>query len=1348
MYSLGIDVGYSSIKFVIVDEQLNIAESIYILHKGRVKEELKKHIDIFKHKYKEGLRLGSATGQGSKFIAENNSVIWINEVTALVEGGIAYSDEIDSIIEIGGQSSKYITNISKEDNSKIKIAMNSNCSAGTGSFLEEQVSRLGIKLEDYSKLAEQATAVPRIAGRCSVFAKTDIIHHQQEGVDAKNILMGLSYALVKNYKSNVIKKNTIGSKVLLAGGVGYNTSIVKAVSEVLGLNDSSLIVPEACSNIGALGAAVIGLKERYSLEFSKIDQLLKIHKPILEIDKTSVILDALEGYGEDDSKDKHKCIDLSAYDVVNGYLGVDVGSTSTNAVLMSEDNKVIAFRYLRTKGDPILAVRTALSEINEELNKKINVLGVGVTGSGRYMTGAFVGADVIKDEITAQAKAAYMLDSDVDTIIEIGGQDSKFIKLTNGAVSDFEMNKICAAGTGSFIEEQAKKLNIEIEKFGPLALKSSHPIDLGDRCTVFIETNIASSISSGAKLEDIASGLAYSIAKNYLNKVVGKKEIGQKVFFQGGVAYNQAVINAFRSILGNKVVVPEFFSVTGALGAAVLAKEEMNGEVSLFKGFDLEEDFDFKKLKQAKVVEKAKKPNVFEETERYYLEGYEGISNPNRKTIGIPRVLFLHKLFPLFNTYFKELGFNVVLSDNSNEKIVELSQSYAIDETCYPIKLINGHVAQLIQKNVDFIFLPSLQTMAHPVSTTRQNYGCVYMQCFPKLISKTMELEQKGIKLLSPVLSFKFGKKYMMQTLIKVAEELGKNPVQASMALAKGMMAFKKFEDKVEELGERALKELKEDEKAFVIVTRAYGIADPILNMGIPEKIEKLGYKVLTLSNLPAHDLDTSLEHPNMYWPFGQHMVSGAQIIKQHPNLYAIHITNHGCGPDTAISHYFKEEMKGKPYLNIEVDEHFSSVGVLTRVEAFVNSLKSELVSKENSLTLKQCADKIVHKKTEISYELDNIDTENVLVLPYLYPFSQLMKAYLESKGYESEILMQTSKQSLDLGRKFTLSKEYLSLTALLGDVISRAKTADDSLEKLAFMIPTSEGSEVGGQYSRLIRGKLDDEKLSKAKIVSPFIEDIIKNPELAKKLSLILLAGDIVNLYPRDERSKYVAKIEQLILSDELDITAVTEIARHAKSYLNASGINSQIAIAGELNILFNDFLNNKILKSLEDKNISLTYQPTTEYLWFMWKDYLSQNTGKTSSYEKTLKEISEYMSKVSNILENFSPFADDLQGLVALADSNLGNYYGANGRYRYAKLMDMSKKAKGIISVSSMYENTNTVINILTQGNSSGMDIPLLNLTFDGNENEIDGSKIDSFIYYVLKNNDDKQVKNKRGA
>jgi predicted CoA-substrate-specific enzyme activase len=875
MFSIGIDIGYSTLKCVVIsDEKIQVYNS-NIFHHGNVDKLLKELLEKLQNQFKiENCYIG-ITGQKEKFLKEYQ----VNDISALVEGTIFTNKEIKSIIEIGAQSSRLITGISNKSRVGIKFFSNTSCSAGTGSFLEEQVSRLGIRLDEYSDYIKDAKKVIRIAGRCSVFSKTDMIHHQQAGEKTEDILLGLSYALARNYKANVVQRNNIQKPVMFVGGVAKNVGVVRAIKEIFNFSEEDFIIPSDCSSIGALGVAILVRNKKDIVNIQNVIDNIGSKSKVI----TYSLYNPLKDYGENDSAGKHNCKNIDAV-LVDGYIGIDIGSTSTNVVLINGDREIIAYRYIRTKGNPKKAVDDAMKSIKAEFKGRLNIKSIGTTGSGRNLVGNLLGADVVVNEITAQSKGATEMDAEVDTIFEIGGQDSKYISVKNCRVVDFEMNKICAAGTGSFIEEQSKKLAIPIEEYADIALKGNNPLDLGNRCTVFIEGNISKAIADGESKENIIAGLSYSIVNNYLNRVVGKKPIGKKIFLQGGIAYNQAVVNAFRSVTGKEIIVPPFFSVTGAFGVALLANENVENENE----------------KENKLIA-SKYRNVQSEIDALFLKGYTGNIEKDKLTVGIPRVLFLHKLFPLFNVFFKELGFNVILSDETDSNIVEMSQEYSLDETCYPIKLINGHVASLLKRNVDYIFLPSLYTMKHPISKTREDYACVYMQKAPQIVSKVMDLQERGIKLLSPALSFKFGKKYMMNTLMKLGSDLEKSKLQTTLALAKGMKRFKQFEDDVEELGKDVISKLEDDEKVFVIITRAYGVADKGLNMGIPEKLRKMGYKVLTLSNLPAHSLDISEDYPNMFWPFGQHILSGARIVKKSKNLYAIYLTNHGCGPDTIL---------------------------------------------------------------------------------------------------------------------------------------------------------------------------------------------------------------------------------------------------------------------------------------------------------------------------------------------------------------------------------------------------------------------------------------------------------------
>ena len=469
-----------------------------------------------------------------------------------------------------------------------------------------------------------------------------------------------------------------------------------------------------------------------------------------------------------------------------------------------------------------------------------------------------------------------------------------------------------------------------------MALSSEHPASLGERCTVFIETAIASASAEGVSQADIAAGLCHSIVQNYLHKVVGSKPVGQHIVLQGGVDYNPGIVAAFQSAYGDRVQVSPVFSISGAYGAALLAQEAVGDALSRFVGFDSPA----KDAEDSRSAEIQKNIDFYKQADKLLLEGYTGKRDPRKKTVGVPFALMIHKFFPMTNAFFTSLGFNVVLTDPTSEETIRLAQQTAQGETCYPVKLIYGHMQQLIDQKVDYIFLPTIHTMKHEKSRVKHNYGCVYMQTAAASIAKALDIESKGITLLSPVFDLDFGQEAMASAMLGLSKILGIPKPFCAKALLSGAMAVRRHTAAVEKQGKALLATLRPDDKVLVLITRNYGVSDPILNMGIPELLLERGYKVITLSHLPGHALDISDEYNNLYYPFGQHILSGAKLIAHHPNLYAVYLTNHGCGPDTMLSHLFKQEMGDKPYLQIEVDEHFSNVGVITRIEAFLNSLQ------------------------------------------------------------------------------------------------------------------------------------------------------------------------------------------------------------------------------------------------------------------------------------------------------------------------------------------------------------------------------------------------------------------------
>ena len=1320
MSAFGIDIGYAAVKTAVVDDNNRVVRSDYTLHHGDIPGTVNARLKQLRQENSYGpLCMGAVTGSGQGLLVDKIKAV--NEVAAVVAAGRSFCKQASSVVDIGAQTAKYITGLNEKSGHGIKVAMNANCASGTGAFLEEQISRLDLSLEDFSDYAARATSIPRIAGRCGVFAKTDITHHQQEGVPVTDILLGLAHAVVRNFRVGVMKKLPLAPPIIFTGGVAHNKAIIQALKDVLKLGKDDLIVPDHFNVAAAAGAAMIAQEQGFETRLLFPEESAFLCSRELRSKKAAagLRLPHLASFGQNDSNGKHDIKTIS--NPGQGFfLGIDVGSTSTNLVLTDPGGQVMDFRYLRTRGEPAAVVSQGLRDLKSTHGHDMKILGTGVTGSGRYLIGKMVGAKTIKDEITAQAKAAVAIDPDVDTIFEIGGQDSKFIRIKDGQVADFQMNKVCAAGTGSFIEEQSVKFGIPIDSFGTLALTSHTPIDLGERCAVFMETTLAGHLARGAEKKDLAAGLCYSIVKNYLNRVVGTRQIGNHILFQGGLGHNQGVINAFRAVLDKKIEVPAFFSVTGALGAALLAKDagENHNETARSRP---------RVYPGGQDTDKGGENRFSAQVQDLIFDGYTGVLDPDKKTVGLPRALFTFGMFSMFHTFFKTLGFNVLMSPASNEQTIARSQACSLDETCYPVKLVNGHIAWLISQKVDYIFFPDLYTVNHPGAESRQNFGCAYMQLACKLMTQAMDLEKTGITLLSPTIAFSLGPKFMGQSFIKLGKTLDRTEDQTMGALGASMKSYQGFEKRLEDHGKKILKTLGPDEKAFVLISKIYGVADPVLNLGIPDRLAEMGYKTLSFFDLPEGNIFQ--EHPNMYWPFIQHILDPAYLIKEHPNLFAVLLTHHGCGPDSAASHFFTEIMGDKPFLSIEVDEHASPVGVMTRLEAFVDRISHIPVQKSAPIDVYE--KKVHHTPVNITRQIDALASGTRIFLPYLPAYSSVLREILARQGVLAKELPVTGENALNRGRQHTTANEYFSLTALLGDILERLDQ-DTSPETAAFLIPQTEGAEVDGQYSRFIRTKLDLEGYTQTHLISPFLEDgIAADPGMLHDIFMGILAADLIWLAPPRNRRAHLAFVTGLIQKNELtpdNLTILAAIIR--KNHAAMTAYEKQIFVIGDPLVMFNDFLTDRHFSRLESLGHRVVYAPMSEYLTLLWKDWVEQNAKENKSLLlNRVETLWGLIRDVDKYLEGISVFSKNLGILTAHAHDTLGYYAGANGRYRLGKCLDIHEKVNGIITVSPMYENTGISLNAM----SRAFEFPLLNLTLDGNRNPSDRTRLEAFLYYL---------------
>lgn len=1306
MYYVGIDIGASSVKIAAVDAAGAVVRVLRRAHQGSPLPCLRALIDELANGESEpvarvapeaGGRAGGedacenkpaaafatlrplpldacggvmVTGSGAGMArALAPGLRELEEVPALVKGVRALVPQAACVMQMGAQSGVFATGFAS--GAAPEFAMNESCAAGTGSFFEDQMQRLGLPLDSYSDLVTRAQSVPRLSGRCSVFAKTDIIHRQQEGVPVEDILQGLCHATVKAFKATIVRSLPVEKPLALAGGTLLNAGVVRAVREVFDLGEDELLADPQLVNAQAVGAALaaaeageadtqlVALRAALGSESAgQADDLARLPRlPHADCTPNRGFALAPSPWNpagapayDGGAVPRSAVVDaLAAGQPVSVALGVDVGSTSTNLVLVSTDGVLLDAQYLRTRGNPKQAVRDGLASLAQRVGSRAHVVAAGVTGSGRTMIGNLIGADDVRDEITAQARAAAAADPLVDTVFEIGGQDSKYIGLAAGQVADFQMNKVCAAGTGSFVEEQAARLGIALPDYGALALSAERPVDLGERCTVFVETAINAALAKGATKPEVAAGLCLSVVRNYLHKVVNNKPVGCRIVLQGGVAYNPAIVAAFRAYAGDNLTVSPYFAVSGAVGAALLAAEAQ-GVLSVqigvtpdktfppsnFKGWDLSGTSHA--ARRVDPEEIAANRAFFHKVDEMYLEGYDPVRDPAKKTVGIPRALMLHKLFPMANAFFKQLGFNVVLTDASDEETVRLAQASAQGETCYPVKLVHGHMAQLLDAGVDYVFMPSVHTIRHLKSTVPHNYACTYMQSIPAIVAKELGYEDHGITLLNPQMNLDFGQGAMAEVMLEVGAQLGRTPQETARAMLAGGFAVTEFTRKTEELGDQLLASLKPGERVIVIITRNYGIVDPALNMGIPDLLLDRGQKVITVSHLHAHDLGISADYPGVVWPFGQHILSGAKLVRRDPRLFAVYLTNHGCGPDTMISHLFAEEMAGKPYLQIEMDEHYSKVGVETRVEAFLNAIEHyEAADLRGAPT----STRVVNSACE------PVRKGELAGLPSFGPYGPLAAQWLRDQGIPVRELVPTP-ATLELGRKECTSKEYYSFASLLGvslaavgeggdgeaaadgctavrsegptqaygegagavdgphaehDVAAAAvASAEGGWRVGQLLLPSSQGGEADGQFDRVIRSVLDAKGHGDVRVVAPDVELLPCNVADLEGLFVHVLAGDVVWAAAPAARPALQETFAKSHLTLE-DVLTAASAARESWQDVPVAP-RKTLALVGEWPLVVGDELTGGLFARLEGEGYRAMRAPFAEYLLFVWED------------------------------------------------------------------------------------------------------------------------------------------------
>ena len=1085
-YHLGIDLGSVSLKVVLLDDALRVRFSRWIRVAGKPFDTLADILGHLKSEY-AGITISSIgiTGSGRPLIVNALAGRTVNELSAHAAAAATLLPEIRTIIEIGGQDSKLVVleesgssggaNKSPSFHRRRSIRdfrMNELCAAGTGAFLDQQASRLGLTIEEFARLAAEATSPVPIAGRCAVFAKTDMTHHQQEGQSLPDIVAGLNEALVRSYLANLVRGQELPRPISFQGGVAANEGLAAAFRRILGVDEKEFVVPQHHRMMGAIGTALIAAEGESSKGGSQtLEELIETfdhyhseHRAIMDEGMPSQPKLVPPKLRPTEPRWDRCRLDGT-------YLGIDVGSVSVKlAALGSEGIRYSDYRL--SDGRPIDTLRSMIADMAQR-TAETSFKGMGVTGSGRHFVGKLLGADVIHNEITAQTLATNILHPDTDTVIEIGGQDAKFIRIERGHSSHFAMNRVCAAGTGAFLHEQAKRLNVDLDhEFSEQALASENPAALGARCTVFMESDLVSHQQQGYAKRDLIAGLATSVVVNYLEKVVAGHPIGQRILFLGGVAENRSVVAALEAKLGRAVATSTVGKLSGAIGAALAAYEARRKGIYTKSGFELaEKKLAYEKFTCEDCANRCRitktmgdRPHTFggrcgkwdqafrrpQSDKHSLLKKRQQLLEANQCTglqrrgtkVGIPRALLAYDMLPAWRTFFEELGCEVVLSPSTDDALLTEGIKRLVVETCLPVKAFCAHLHYIeSQEDVDYLFVPSYVITGSDVHN-RETVHCPYILSavqFARPIVKT--------PILNPVINWDWHPRDEERGMVKIAARLGFSNREARRAWRQAQAAQRTFRHELRNMGQEVLARLKDGRlnRAFVLLGKDYNIHDPKLNSHAARILESRGETVLTQDMLTDDGGRYPSAYRSMVWSHGKEMLSAAQIIASTPALYPILVTSFGCGPDSFTIPFARDIMGEKPLLTLEVDEHSSSIGMETRIEAFLDALP-EVPATPN----RPCRQAFKAPRGIRRVFLPNFSDHG-------YAFAATMRCL----GLEPVLTELPDDDSARLGTSHASSGECHPYVLMLGDYLKLA-TSDRDLSDACYFMPESSTCRVG----------------------------------------------------------------------------------------------------------------------------------------------------------------------------------------------------------------------------------------------------------------------------------------------
>ena len=1135
---IGLDVGSTTVKVAVLNEDFELLYSKYQRHFSDIRKTIYEVLSEVLKKYSGCQATVMITGSGGMLAAQWLNLDFVQEVVASTEAVNRLIPSADVAIELGGEDAKitYFRN-------PVEQRMNGTCAGGTGAFIDQMAILLKTDASGLNEYAKQHTTIYPIAARCGVFAKTDIQPLLNEGAAKEDIAASVFQSVVNQTISGLACGRPIrGNVAFLGGPLNYLSELRARFIETLGLSEEQILFPENSHLFVAMGAAYVSCGKKAVA----VDELLKRLPAVLSV--TSEEITRLEPLfaSEQDYIDfchrharaasaKGKLCEYKG----NCYLGIDAGSTTTKAVLMGEQDEILYSWYGSNYGSPFTSAKKILNDIYEQLPEEAHIVYSAVTGYGEALIKASLGIDIGEIETIAHYTAAEKFLPGVEFILDIGGQDMKCLKVKDGVIQSIMLNEACSSGCGSFIEAFATSLGMSVSDFAKEALTAKKPVDLGSRCTVFMNSRVKQAQKEGAEVGDISAGLSYSVIKNALTKVIKIKspdEMGKKIIVQGGTFYNDAILRCFEIISEREAVRPDIAGLMGAYGCALIAKREYtpDKQTTLLSKADAEHiTSTVKQVRCGKCtnnclltvnrfsdgksfvsgnrcergsggeVQKNTVPNLYAYKYRRLFEHYQSLAPEKapRGTVGLPRALNMYENYPFWHTFFTKLGFSVVLSDKSSKTLYERGmETIPSESVCYPAKLCHGHIMNLVEKGVKFIFYPSIPYEQNFDSLADNHYSCPIVTSYPEVIKNNMDvLQEEKIDFLNPFLPYDTPKR-MIRRCYEEFQRFGVSLSEVREAVQAGYAEDKNFRKDIRQEAARILKWSEETgNKCIVLAGRPYHL-DPEINHGIPELITSFGIAVLSEDSV-CHlgNLQQPIRVVNQ-WAYHARLYRAADFVREKKNIELIQLNSFGCGLDAVTTDQVQEilEPSGKIYTCLKIDEGLNLGAVRIRIR----SLKAALEERDrNGIEPKKNA---VYTLPKVVFTKE-MRKKHTILAPQMSPIHfNILESAFRSHGYNLEILPSNDRSAVDEGLKHVNNDACYPSILVVGQFVQAIKSGKYDTDNLSLMITQTGGGCRATNYIAFIRKALKDMGYGHIPVISLNASGLEGNPGFKITLPLV----------------------------------------------------------------------------------------------------------------------------------------------------------------------------------------------------------------------------------------------------